>query len=257
MTLPSWVHPPEVGPTSAQVPDAVVLAGGLGTRMLRISALLPKPMLPVAGRPFIEHQLTFLRAAGVRRVVLALGHLGDLVRDHVLRLGPLGLNVDFSQEQRPLGTGGALRLACQRIKRWPVLVLNGDSFVSIDLRGMLAAHRASRTPLTVALARVDDTSRFGRARVDSAGAILDFEEKGQQGPGLVNAGVYLLEARALSELPEGASSLERDVFPRLVTQGATGYVTTGYFVDIGVPDDYQRLVAEPSVFLQAVAGGAS
>jgi D-glycero-alpha-D-manno-heptose 1-phosphate guanylyltransferase len=231
---------------------AIVLAGGLGTRMRAVSDTVPKTMLPVAGRPFIEYLLAYVAAAGVQRAVLAVGHRAEAIASHVGGGRALGLEVAYSEEREPLGTGGALRLASEQVDRWPALALNGDSFVAVDLAAMMAAHQSHRPRLTVALADVRDTGRFGRVRLDAGGRIAAFDEKASSGHGLVNAGVYLLEREVMEMLPNGTSSFERELLPAMAGTDALGFVTSGFFVDIGVPADYQQLVESPAAFLRSV-----
>jgi len=235
--------------------SAVVLVGGLGTRMRVVSGDLPKPMLPVAGRPFLEHLLRFIRRAGVRRVILATGYRAEAVRRHFGDGSIVGLELLYSPEDEPLGTGGALRLACEKTERWPVLALNGDSFFAVSLASLLTAHGLARAKLTMALVEVADTGRFGRVRTSPGGNILGFEEKSGSGPGLVNAGVYVLEKQVLAAIGPGPCSFERDALPRLLGDRTLGVPTPGLFVDIGLPDDYQRLVAAPEEFLGATSEG--
>ncbi len=235
---------------------AIVLAGGLGTRIRELSGTVPKALLPIAGRPFLEYLVRYLRQAGVRRIVLAVGFRADAVAAHFGSGAALGVEIAYSEEESLLGTGGAIRQACQHVERWPVLVLNGDSFVAADYASMLAVHQARGVAATIGLAHVPDSGRFGRAELDADGMLKGFSEKGATGPGLVNAGVYLLEERALQCIPAGPSSFEREGLPALVAQGACGVVAPGGFVDIGIPDDYQRLANEPSLLLRAVGPGA-
>jgi NDP-sugar pyrophosphorylase family protein len=232
----------------------VVLVGGLGTRMRSLTTNVPKPMLPVAGHPFLEHVLRYLAAAGLRRVVLAVGYRSEAVMRYFGDGARVGLELVYADEEEPLGTGGAIRQACGATGGWPVLVLNGDSFVALDVGAMLGAHVARRARITMALAEVRDAGRFGRVRLGSDGTIVGFDEKTASGPGLVNAGVYLLEEEVVASIPAGRSSFERDTLTRLHGKGTLGFTTRGYFVDIGVPEDYQRLVTDPRAFVDATAG---
>jgi D-glycero-alpha-D-manno-heptose 1-phosphate guanylyltransferase len=231
---------------------AIVLAGGLGTRVRGVSDTMPKPMLPVAGRPFLEYLLGYVAAAGIPRAVLAVGHRAEAVIAHFGNGSALRMELTYSVERDPLGTGGALRQACEHLDRWPALVLNGDSFVAVDLAAMMAAHQSRGARLTVALASVPDTGRFGRVRLDAGGSIVAFDEKAVTGPGLVNAGAYLVEREVVEVLPDGRSSFERELLSAIAGEEAWGFITSGFFVDIGVPDDYRRLVQAPAAFLQAV-----
>jgi histidinol-phosphate phosphatase family protein len=218
---------------------AVVLAGGLGTRLRSVVGDRPKGLAQIGGRPFLAFLLDRLDAAGVRDVVLCTGYLGAQVKetfgDRYRRL-----RLTYSQEQSPLGTGGALRLAAPLLASDPVLALNGDSYCDADLPALLNWHRAHRAEATLLLTHVPDTQRYGRVNVDESGRILEFVEKGRLGgPGWVNAGIYLLGQRLLQNIPAtGAVSLEREVFPAWIGRRLCGCSGSGQFLDIGTPESY-------------------
>lgn len=222
-------------------PAAAILAGGLGTRLRQVVSDRPKVMAMVAGRPFLTHLLDQLVESGIRKVVLCTGYmadsirqeLGDRYRDAVLA---------YSVEQSPLGTGGALRQACEILEDRDLLILNGDSYCGCDLAGFIAGRAASGAAAGMVLARVDDVSRFGAVQTDSRSRVESFIEKGAQtGPGWINAGIYLLPVSRIREIPSGGTvSLEREVMPHIIAGGLYGYQCSGPFIDIGVPDEYQR-----------------
>jgi D-glycero-alpha-D-manno-heptose 1-phosphate guanylyltransferase len=240
----------------AAVP-AVILVGGVGSRLRSVTGDLPKPMAPVAGRPFLEHLLIFLRDQGVRRVVLCVGHGADAIRAHFETGRALGLEIEYTVEKEPRGTGGAIKLGLEAAGAPTCFVLNGDSYVQIYLREMLAAHRLAGGWVILALARVTDTARFGAVEMDrTTHQIWTFGEKARGGPGLISAGVYLMDSDVASAIPQGMVSIEKDVLPTMVARGVYGFVTDGLFIDIGVPEDYRRLAAEPEAFLSAVYHGA-
>ena len=218
---------------------AVILAGGLGTRLRPVVADRPKVLAEVHGRPFLAFLLDQLAAAGIRDVVLCIGYRGEQVR---AAFGEAygALRLRYSQESRLLGTAGALRLALPLLHSDPVLVMNGDSFCEADLASFTRWHRRRGAAATLLLARVPDTGRYGRVELDAEGRVLRFEEKGSPGgPGWVNAGVYLLSRRLLSTIPAGRPvSLEREVFPAWIGRGLYGHRSTGRFLDIGTPEAY-------------------
>lgn len=223
--------------------DALILAGGLGTRLATVVSDRAKPVAPVGGRPFVSLLLAHIeRCATVRRAILCVGHKADTVEAALGdRFGRLALA--YSREAQPLGTGGALRLALERFEcRAPVLAFNGDSLCTLELDRLLAFHREQRADATLGLARVLDASRFGCVRL--LGDRVDgFVEKGRPGPGWINAGNYVLGRRALDALLAAAPvcSLERDVLPALVGQiRVAGLRSRARFLDIGVPEDYAR-----------------
>jgi D-glycero-alpha-D-manno-heptose 1-phosphate guanylyltransferase len=219
--------------------EAVVLAGGLGTRLRSVVPDLPKPMAPVAGRPFLEILLSSLARQGVARVVLSVGHRAAQIVEH-FGAAYDGLEIDYAVEDSPLGTGGAVRLALSRCRSEPVLVLNGDTFLELDLPALWACWRADRAPVVVAR-EVEDTARFGRMRIED-GRVIAFAEKGVAGPGTINGGVYLVPRDLLDGFEPGrAFSIESDFFtPQAGRRTIRAFVARGRFIDIGVPDDYAR-----------------
>lgn len=220
--------------------QAIVLAGGLGTRLRSVVPDLPKPMAPVAGRPFLTHVLDALAAAGFEAAVLAVGYRHEVIRGHFgERYRDLALR--YSVEANPLGTGGAIRLALDQVAADPVFVLNGDTWLDLDYRAMFAAHQAAAAGLTVAACEVPDVGRYGRLEVAS-GRIVGLREKGERGPGLINAGTYLVASEVVRRIPAGrAYSFERELLmPQVAELRPLAFVTHGRFIDIGVPEDYAR-----------------
>jgi NDP-sugar pyrophosphorylase family protein len=199
----------------------------------------PKALADIGGRPFLTYLFDQLVVAGARNVVLCIGYLGDQIRT-ILGESHGGLCLTYSQESVPLGTAGALRLALPLFTSNPVLVMNGDSYCDANLNEFFRWHIRRRAKATLLLTKVSDPQRFGRVRVSANGTVNDFEEKGGgNGPGWINAGIYLLNRHLLAEIPEGRTvSLEREIFPRWLGRGLYGFRTKGRFVDIGVPQAY-------------------
>lgn len=224
----------------AMVDEAVVLAGGFGTRLRGVVDDVPKPLAPVAGRPFLAWLLDALAAHGLRHVVLATGYRGGRI-EAALGKGWRGMSLEYSREPEPLGTGGAVALAMQRVTGDACFVSNGDTWLKLDYARFDAVVRSMDARLGVALAAVLNVERYGAVRV-AGGRISGFIEKGQTGPGLVNAGVYRVERSLLSGFPGGkAFSFERDVLvPMTARETVVGYTETEGFIDIGVPEDYRR-----------------
>ena len=220
--------------------EAVVLAGGLGTRLRAVVPDLPKPLAPVAGRPFLSILLDQLDAQGFSRVILSVGYRHELIR---AALGERyrGIELVYAVEDRPLGTGGAIRLAARQCRAGEVFVLNGDSYVAVDLAAMREAHLASHTQLTICAVAVADAGRYGRVLIKD-GRVAGFAEKGAHGAAMINAGVYLFAPELVlgTDLPE-AFSFERDFLERRLGQlRPLAFTTSGAFIDIGVPEDYAR-----------------
>ena len=221
--------------------QAVLLAGGQGTRLASVSGGLPKPLVDVGGRPFIEYVLDELLRAGCEQVVVTASFKWELLRAH-LGTSYKGCRLDWSIEQQPLGTGGAMRQAFESFDLAAALVLNADTLFRVDLTGMAARHDASAAAVTIALREVPDVARYGEVIVDHSGRITQFSEKGRSGRGLINGGIYLIDGRIWSRVPErGQFSFERDYLQRHVDdEKLCGYQADDYFIDIGVPEDLQR-----------------
>jgi NDP-sugar pyrophosphorylase family protein len=216
---------------------ATILAGGLGTRLRSVVADRPKVLAEVAGRPFLAHLLDQLYTAGAGDVVLLTGHGADQVRE-AFGTDYRGMTLRYSVEPAPLGTGGAVRHAAELFTGDAVLLMNGDSFCSIDLGGLVATARTAGQ-VGVALAWVEDVGRYGAVEVGPAGKVAGFTEKGGTDPGWINAGIYLIPRAQLGDIPAGrAVSLEREVLPRWVeTPGIRG-VPGKRFIDIGTPESF-------------------
>ena len=227
--------------------EAVVLAGGFGTRLRSVVPEVPKPMAPVAGRPFLEILLHALARRGVTRAVLSLGYRADLIQAHFGQRF-CGIDIVCEVETVPLGTGGAIARSLRRCLGETALVVNGDTFLDLDVAALAARWQAQKRPLIVGR-QMADTARYGRLRVDGS-RLTGFQEKGPSGPGLINTGHYLLPTNLLDAcgLPS-AFSFEADfITPRLAELELEVFETTGLFIDIGVPDDYQRAQTELAAF---------
>lgn len=227
----------------------VILAGGLGSRLAPVLPHTPKVLAQGGGRPFITHLLDQLHAGGFTRALIATGHRGEEVA-RALGTRCRGVELEYSREERPLGTGGALRLALERTPAPWLLVLNGDSLVELALDafvrwGLEGRERVPAPSPVAALAavRVGDGQRYGRLELDPAGGVLGFVEKGAgNGPAWINAGVYLLGREVVATLPLGEPrSLERELLPPLVGHGLRALRCPGRFLDIGTPDAYAAL----------------
>ena len=222
--------------------QALVLAGGEGTRLRPLTLTVPKPVMPLAGRPFLSFMLDWLRRHGVDDVVLSCGFMSDAV-ESVLGEEHDGMRLRYVHEDEPLGTAGPVRLALDEgaLEGERVLVLNGDVLTDMDLGGQLAFHEANGAAATLAIMPVEDTSSYGVVPTDGSGRVEAFLEKSADPAptNRVNAGAYVLERGVIELIPPGrAVSFEREIFPRLVGQGLYGYAQGGYWMDIGTPDRY-------------------
>jgi D-glycero-alpha-D-manno-heptose 1-phosphate guanylyltransferase len=220
---------------------AVLLAGGRGARLESVSGGLPKPLMEVGGRPFIEHVLENLVDSGCDHVVVAASYKWELLHDH-LGTSYKGCALDWSIESNALGTGGAIHRAFTAFDLAAAFVLNADTLFRVDLDDLEARHLERGAEVTVALREVPDVARFGEVVIDDVGRIVLFSEKGRHGPGLINGGVYFVDGRVWS----GGNfseifSFERDYLQQhSKTAALYGYRSDGYFIDIGVPEDLDR-----------------
>ena len=221
--------------------QALVLAGGEGTRLRPLTLTTPKPVMPLAGRPFLTFMLDWLARHGVSEVLLSCGYMSDEV---ARVLGDLygGMRLRYVVEAEPLGTAGPLRLALDEgVLEGRVLVLNGDCLTDFDITAMLARHEAAGARATIALAAVEDTSAYGVVPTGEDGRVEAFLEK-QPGPAptnRINAGAYVLEPDVVDMIPAGrAVSIEREIFPQLVDGRLHGFHFDDYWIDIGTPERY-------------------
>jgi mannose-1-phosphate guanylyltransferase len=221
--------------------QALVLAGGEGTRLRPLTRTVPKPVMPLAGRPFLSYMLDWLTRHGVDEVILSCGFLSDGVRQV---LGDIydGMRLRYTIEPEPLGTAGPVRMALDEgLLDQRLLVLNGDVLTDMDLRAQLAQHERTGAAATLALVTVDDTQSYGVVPTDQQGRVEAFLEKAE-GPvptNRANAGAYVLERSVAEGIPAGRPvSFEREVFPALVGEGLYGWPADGYWIDIGTPERY-------------------
>jgi D-glycero-alpha-D-manno-heptose 1-phosphate guanylyltransferase len=220
--------------------EAIVLAGGLGTRLRGVVDDVPKPMAPVQGRPFLALVLDQLVAADFTTAIFAAGYRHEAIRSY-FGADYRGLALRYSVEREPLGTGGAIRLACEQAGAPDVFVLNGDTYLELDFRAMMDAHGRAGSHLSMAICHVSDVARYGALEVDGR-IVHRFLEKGRSGPGWINAGTYLLGPDLRARLrPKGAFSFEHDLLePEVSSIRPLTFRVAGLFIDIGVPEDYAR-----------------
>jgi NDP-sugar pyrophosphorylase family protein len=238
--------------------QALILAGGLGTRLRSVVNDKPKPMAAIAGKPFIEYQIELLKRHGIANVTLCVGYLYRQIQSHFGEGEKWGVQINYSSEEELLGTAGALKLA-ERYITGPFLVLNGDSYLDIELTALMQFHRQKKNAKNgigaMALTEMQDARNYGSVTLGEDQKILQFQEKSEQATGakLINAGIYVLEPEILHFIPVARkASLERETFPAVLQQGRPlfGYCTEGYFVDIGTPAGYlefQKHITETRV----------
>ena len=227
---------------NGRITEAIILAGGFGSRLKHIVSDVPKPMAPVNGVPFLTFLFHKLILAGIEHVILSTGYLHEVIENFYGNAFE-SLRITYSIEEQPLGTGGAILLGMNKTCTNNVLVLNGDTLFEIDFAKMAAYHLQKESLLTIALREEDEVSRYGSVQVDDSGKITAFAEKNQvQGKGLINGGIYMINASLFPgiNMPE-KFSFEKDVLEKYYHQiNFYGLAFNSYFIDIGVPEDYAR-----------------
>jgi len=224
---------------------ALILCGGLESRVRPSTFSTPKPLLPIGYQPLLEYQIQYLKQFEFDRIILAIGFLQEQIVRY-LDEHRLGVRLRYSFEKEPLDTGGALKNAEMMLSS-DFLALNGDViFSGLDIDKLIYEHKKSESLATVVLARSRTPTRFGEVELDQQNRVVSFIEKPRrqtEGEAWVNAGVYVIRPSVLSKIRKGArASLELDVFPRLMREGKiSGYKHEGYWADVGTPDDYLRV----------------
>ena len=230
--------------------QAILLCGGMGTRLRSVVSDRPKPMADICGKPFLQYLLEMLRDKGITEVIFALGYMGEMIEEYFQDGSAFGLKITYSYEEEPLGTGGAIRNALPKILEEEVLVLNADTYFPMDYQGLLRFHQENDGDFSLATRVVPDISRYGAVRRDAAGRILAWNEKlgdgGQPLAGEINGGIYVMKKSLIAEIPEGKQSLEQDCIPKWLSEGKRifGLPFEGYFMDIGIPKDYQQFITD-------------
>lgn len=225
--------------------EAIILAGGLGTRLQDTVAELPKCMAPVCNKPFLTFVLDYLAKNNIHKVILSVGFR----KDHIINYFKSEYNsvsIDYAVEDEPLGTGGAVKNALRKCKGKSVFILNGDTCFGPDLTEMEKQHLNSDSDITIAVKLLQDTKRFGMVITDQDERILEFREKDESaGEGLINGGIYLINRKIIEEFQKQKFSLETDVFKESVSKiQIHAFLTDSFFLDIGIPEDYLRAQSE-------------
>jgi D-glycero-alpha-D-manno-heptose 1-phosphate guanylyltransferase len=227
------------------ITEAIVLAGGLGTRLKTVVADLPKSLAPVAGRPFLAYLLDHARKQGIEKFIFALGYKTELIEGFVRTYLPEE-SYTFSIEKEPLGTGGAIYKACNQVSSANTIVLNADTFFGIRYSQLARLHEQREASCTLALKPMKDFERYGAVNLDEKNTIRGFSEKKYQSSGLINGGVYALKIEPFlnKSFPE-IFSFEKDYLETACVKGdILGFVSDTYFIDIGVPEDYNKAQTE-------------
>lgn len=231
--------------------EAIVLAGGLGTRLRSEVSELPKSMAPIHGKPFLEYLLDHLINNGVTRVIFSVGYKADAIEKHFGNKYK-SCKIDYAIEKEQLGTGGAIKNAMQYVTAKNVLAMNGDSIVYSDIKKQFEEHLALNADITLALKHLNDFERYGTVETDESGRITAFKEKQAVKEGYINAGVYVFNVDKFNELDLPQKfSVEKDLFEKKLSElKINGFGTKGYFLDIGIPEDFKKAQMELGVFSQ-------
>ena len=229
-------------PSNQRDAQAVILAGGLGTRLWPITKEVPKPMVPIAGAPYLEHQLRYLRDQGITNIILLIGYLGEQIEQHFGDGERFGLSIQYAWEKTPLGTGGALR-AAQTLLADSFLLLYGDSFLPLrycDVLDCLQAHADARGAVVVYDNSLEDTSVNNNIALDAENYLIRYDKLNRVGLTHVEAGVLALRRAVVELIPPGKVSLEQEIFPTLIAaRQLVAYPTRQRFYDIGTPERLQ------------------
>jgi len=226
------------------VKDALILAGGKGTRMRPFTYEIPKSLIPVRGKPLLEYILELLRKYEIKNVILSIGYLSHKIQEHFGDGSKFGMNIHYIEEREEFGTAGPLRLAEDRLKR-PFLMFNGDVISDVNLNELIRFHLRNKGLATIALTKVPDVSHFGVAEMEGDKILRFIEKPSTCCEGFINAGIYVLDPKVISYVPKGFSMIERDVFPKLASEGKLfGYKFSGQWFDTGTHEAYEKAIKE-------------
>jgi len=233
---------------------ALILAGGLGTRLGKITERIPKVMVGIKGRPFLEYLIQQLKIYNIEKIILCTGHLKEKVKNYFGNGAVFGVNISYSEENKPFGTGGALKFAQNLVLENDFIVMNGDSLFAIDLVELMNFHFKKNALATIALAKAQDSFRYGSVSISKDNELQSFVEKeGMLNAHLINGGIYIFNKKILDFIPKGKNiSLEKDIFPKLIGKGFYGFPFDSFFVDIGIPEDYEKVRANPKNLLKSI-----
>ena len=221
--------------------EAIILAGGFGTRLSTVVSDVPKPMAPIKGRPFLEYLLDDLNEKGINRIILAVGYKKEIIKSH-FKEKYKNIDIVYSDEDIPLGTGGAIKKALTLTKDEDIFIINGDTFFDVDLKEMYQFQKKNSSKLTLAIKEMEKFDRYGSLILEGD-KIIKFEEKKYVNKGYINGGIYLINKELLKKEEKESFSFEKDILENESLKiEKYGYKSKGYFVDIGIPEDYYKYV---------------
>lgn len=229
-----------------KITQAVVLAGGQGVKMRPLTYEVPKPLIPVGGRPVLEYTLEMLRDAGLKEVILAIGHLGDKIKEAIGNGRKYGMTITYSEENQALGSAGALRLAQRLLENQPFLVVNGDILAKINLQDVINFHQEDKYLGTMVLSAKAETAGYGTVLLRGEKIVQFFKKSARKASQLVNAGIYVFNPAVFDYIPvSGKSDLDEQVFPRLTQEGKlAGYTFEGDWFEVSTPKNYEKAIKE-------------
>lgn len=227
------------------VKEAIILAGGLGTRLKNVIHNIPKPMAPINNKPFLEYQLNYLKSYGIRQVVISVGYKKEIIIGY-FRNRFNDIEIVYSIENKPLGTGGGIKKALKQISENSVFVLNGDTMCTVNLKELFSFHVKKKSSLTITLKQLEDNVRYGNVEIDDDNRIVEYSENKSSSDGYINSGVYLVNRNVFNSLKlPNVFSIETDCFAKFYkTKNFFGFIYSGLFIDIGIPEDYYRAQKE-------------
>jgi len=225
---------------------AIILAGGEGKRLRSVINDVPKPMAPINEKPFLEYLILQLRKQNLKDIIISTGYKGSIIKNYFQDGGNWDINIEYSEEDKPLGTGGALHKAGELIDDEQFIVMNGDSFFDIEFKQLISFHEEKQAVATISLAYAETLERYGHVEIGNDGEITKFIEKGNSvSAGHVNGGIYILNSELINKIPLAQVSLETEVLPNLINRGLFGMKFKSFFIDIGKPEEYHRICKEP------------
>lgn len=232
------------------ITEAIILAGGLGTRLRGVVGDLPKCMAPVNGIPFINFIVSYLKNEGIEKFIFSLGYRNEIIRDYLDKTFP-NTDKSFVLEDEPLGTGGAIKTACKEVKAENVIIINGDTLFNINLAELSNAHKSCTAGCTIALKTMTSFSRYGTVEINRDKTIQAFHEKKYCENGLINGGIYALNVPDfLSQNLPRVFSFETEFLQKYVgTRNLYGLLFDNYFIDIGIPGDYKKFQQDYNLIL--------
>lgn len=227
--------------------QAVLLAGGLGTRLRSVVSDRPKPLADVCGKPFLEYLVLELKRHGISDIIMAVGYKGEMIEKYFGDGGKWGISIRYAYEDKLLGTAGAVKNAEAMLNFPEFFVINADTFYQAAYEAVIDLYQQKHPSMILVLRKVPDISRYGSVRTEGC-RVTGFNEKVEEKvPGLINGGIYLMQKEILDRIPKGQKcSLENEIIPQLLNSGAEVdcIVNEGYFIDIGIPDDYEQFVSD-------------